>query len=159
MRSTSRWILVLLFGAWWYGCAEGAPTTFTLMAPVSPSPMPAAGEGAPGVGPSVAPSFATTVLPLINAGCSCHQSEPVLMAPFSLKPAEAFTNLVNKPSTEAMGMNLVAPGSLEMSYLWHKLRDTQAQVGGSGQRMPSTMPLTEPEIAVVEAWILGGAQP
>ena len=45
-----------------------------------------AGSGAAGGG--AGPSFAATVQPLFNAACNCHQTSPILMAPFSLKPEE-----------------------------------------------------------------------
>lgn len=104
-------------------------------------------------------SFAANVQPLINMACNCHQSTPILMAPFSLKPGEAFANLVNKPSDEVKTMLLVKPGSLNESYLWLKLNGTQAQVGGTGDIMPPTVPLNAEERRVFEQWIAAGAMP
>ena len=103
--------------------------------------------------------FAANVQPLVTAACNCHQSTPILMAPFSLKPAEAYANLVDKPSMQLPSMVLVDPGSLNTSYLWHKLNDTQREVGGSGLVMPSTIPLNAEELRVFERWIAAGAQP
>lgn len=104
-------------------------------------------------------SFAANVQPLVDEACNCHQSSPILMAPFSLKPAEAFANLVNKPSAEVPSMLMVKPGSLNDSYLWLKVNGTQAQVGGTGQIMPPTVPLNADERRVFERWIAGGAKP
>jgi hypothetical protein len=103
--------------------------------------------------------FAANVLPLINMACNCHQSSPILMAPFSLKPAEAYANLVNKPAMQLPSMMLVQPGALNESYVWHKINGTQAQVGGQGSIMPSTIPLNAEERRVFERWIAAGATP
>ena len=59
-------------------------------------------------------------------------------------------------------MFLVTPGSLEDSYLWHKLRNTHTDVGGSGLGMPTALfgdyePLPEADIVTIETWILEGA--
>ena len=103
-------------------------------------------------------SFEATVQPFINMACNCHQSTP-LMAPFSLKPGEAFKGLVNVPSMQLPHMLLVRPSSTQDSYLWHKIDNTHLQVGGSGQVMPSTIPLNADEKKIFERWILGGALP
>ena len=103
--------------------------------------------------------FAANVLPLVNVACNCHQSTPILMAPFSLKPEEAYANLVNKPSTQLPSMVYVKPGALNQSYVWHKINDTQLQVGGQGLIMPSNIPLNADERRVFERWIAAGATP
>jgi hypothetical protein len=103
--------------------------------------------------------FETSVQPFINMACNCHQSSPILMAPFSLKPGEAYKNLVNVPSMQLPRMLLVKPGSTQDSYLWHKIDNTHLQVGGSGQVMPSNIPLNAEEKKIFERWILGGALP
>jgi hypothetical protein len=103
--------------------------------------------------------FAANVQPLVDQACNCHQSTPILMAPFSLKPGEAFASLVNVPSGEVKGMLLVKPGSLNESYLWLKVNGTQAEVGGTGTIMPPTVPLHSDERRVFERWIAGGAKP
>lgn len=104
-------------------------------------------------------SYAANVQPLVNQACNCHQSTPILMAPFSLKPGEGFANIVNKPSTQVPRMVLVKPGSLNESYLWLKINGTQAQVGGMGEIMPPTVPLNADERRIFEQWIAGGAAP
>jgi hypothetical protein len=102
--------------------------------------------------------FAANVQPLITAACNCHQSSPILMAPFSLKPGDAYA-MVNKPSMDVKTMLLVKPGSLNESYLWLKVNGTQAQVGGTGNIMPPTVPLNAQERTIFERWIAGGATP
>jgi hypothetical protein len=105
------------------------------------------------------PSFAATVQPLFNQACNCHQSTPILMAPFSLKPGEAYSNMVGVPAMQLPSMALVKPGVLNDSYLWHKVNGTQEAVGGSGKIMPFTVPLNDSELVIIERWIAGGAQP
>jgi hypothetical protein len=102
-------------------------------------------------------SFALMVQPLIDETCNCHQSAPILMAPFSLVPAEAYANLVGKPSSQVTTMALVSPGALNESYLWHKLSGTHLEVGGLGDRMPSNFPLDPNQLKVFEQWIASGA--
>jgi hypothetical protein len=103
--------------------------------------------------------FAATVQPFIDKACNCHQSTPVLMAPFSLKAGEAYQQLVNFPSIQLPSMVRVKPGSTAQSYLWHKIDGTQLQVGGSGMIMPYTFPLTADEKKIFERWINAGALP
>jgi hypothetical protein len=103
-------------------------------------------------------SFATTVGPLFMRSCSCHQTQP-LMAPFSLKAAEAYRNTVGVPSSELPSMPRVAPGNLNNSYLWHKVNGTQLEVGGTGDIMPSNIPLFPNELILIERWIVAGAPP
>ena len=56
-------------------------------------------------------------------------------------------------------MQLVTPGALNSSYLWHKVNGTQLEVGGSGMIMPFTVPLVPDELRVIERWIAAGAPP
>ena len=81
------------------------------------------------------------------------------MAPFTLKEGEAYAAIVNVPSMQVPSMMLVKPGSLEESYLWHKINGTYLEVGGTGMIMPSTIPLNEEEKKIFSTWILAGAQP
>ncbi len=118
----------------------------------------AGGSAGDAAGASADVGFGTSVQPLFELACNCHQSTP-LMAPFSLEVPEAYDNLVEVPSAQLPTMNLVTPGKLNESYLWHKLEGTQLEVGGSGDRMPSTIPLDEDQKAIVARWISAGAPP
>lgn len=131
-----------------------------LLAPACGSDDGGAGTGGDGAGGSGADdvSFATTVQPLFDRACNCHQSTP-LMAPFSLMAADAYDNIVGVPASQLPSMNLVTPGKLNESYLWHKLDGTQLEVGGSGARMPSNIPLDQDQKDVVARWIAAGAPP
>ncbi|MCB9675306.1 MAG: hypothetical protein H6737_09335 [Alphaproteobacteria bacterium] len=65
-------------------------------------------------------------------------------------------DLVDVPSST--GMAYITPGSLEDSYVWHKIEDTHHEVGGDGERMPlDTAPLDADETALLSDWILAGA--
>lgn len=57
-------------------------------------------------------------------------------------------------------LSLVAAGSHEDSYFWHKVSGSQGSVSGSGSTMPKGAPmLTAEEIDAIADWIDGGAQP
>ena len=71
----------------------------------------------------------------------------------------AYEKLLGQPSQQAPGVELVVPGDLDASYLWHKLNDTHEQVGGWGAPMPFESSLPAHELDFVEAWIVGGALP
>jgi hypothetical protein len=98
------------------------------------------------------------VQPFIAKACNCHQSDP-LMAPFSLRQADAYKAIVNAPSGQVPSMMLVKPGSTQESYLWHKVDGTFKEVGGTGMIMPSTIPLNAEEKKIFERWIVAGAKP
>lgn len=115
--------------------------------------------GGAGMSGAAEAGFAATVQPFIKKACNCHQSSPILMAPFSLKPEDAYANLVNVPSMQVSSMMRVAPSDTAHSYLWHKISGTQTSVGGSGQIMPPTIPLNADEKAIFERWINAGAPP
>lgn len=141
---------------------------FALVAGCSPSSAPQQPSGTGGSAGMLAAAggsaaggfgFAATVQPFIDKACNCHQSTPVLMAPFSLKAGEAYQQLVNVPSMQLPSMVRVKPGSTAQSYLWHKLDGTQLQVGGSGMIMPYTFPLSADERMIFERWINAGALP
>lgn len=101
--------------------------------------------------------FEATVMPLVDEACRCHQTEPFLMAPFSLKHGEAYDQLVGVASFDVPSMVRVAPGSLNTSYLWHKVTGTQLEVMGKGVIMPPTVPLDQAEQEVFGRWIAAGA--
>ena len=115
------------------------------------------GGGMAGGGAASPDGFELSVMPLVNEACRCHQTEPILMAPFSLKQGEAYDNLVSVPSLDVPSMVRVAPGSLNASYLWHKVDGTQLEVMGKGQIMPPTVPLHPSERDIFGRWIAAGA--
>jgi hypothetical protein len=133
----------------------GAVIALAMACAQQSTPEGAAGGAAPSV---ASDGFALSIQPFLNVNCACHQSEP-LMASFSLKPAVAYQNLVDAPSLQLPAMARVRPGSLNDSYLWHKLSGTHLEVGGSGEIMPSNVPLNDEERDLFARWIAAGAAP
>ena len=72
---------------------------------------------------------------------------------------DGYDMLVNRSSEQVPAMMRVAPGSLEDSYMWHKLKDTHLSVGGEEDPMPpeDRYPLPGGDIDLIEAWIEAGA--
>lgn len=122
------------------------------------------GDGDPGDGDGdgdpVELSLAADIQPIFDDNCvtSCHQ--PGGLSSF-MDLTDAFNSIVGVPSAQADPVLRVDPGSAADSYIVAKLRGTQADLGGSGARMPAggAPMLDEPTIAMIEAWIDGGALP
>lgn len=107
-------------------------------------------------------SFAEQVQPVFNEQCLCHMESPsgTKVAPFlTLNEGQSLGELVGVASMEAPALARVEPGIPEESYLWHKIRGTHLDVGGSGESMPPTGPLEETTIQLIEDWIAQGAEP
>ncbi len=107
------------------------------------------------------PTFDADILAILSPmKCSCHQSAPSgSNGNLSFPPADAYTNLVGVASDDIPGMNLIEPNDPDNSYLLHKLKGTQADVGGAGGLMPIGPPLDAADIQIVEDWINAGAPP
>ena len=89
----------------------------------------------------------------------CHAGNPPPFAPMSLEAGQAYASLVGAFSKEAPSLQRVAPGRPDQSYLMYKLHGTAGNVAGLATRMPlGKEPLTEAELADIEAWIVGGAK-
>lgn len=101
--------------------------------------------------------FAVDVWPILDVNCSCHKDSGGA-GMLRMRDDDAYANLVGKASTQAPIL-LVEPGSAMESYLWHKLNDTQLDVGGYGKRMPSGGLLEPEERELVQQWIDEGAKP
>ena len=97
---------------------------------------------------SAALSYSADITPLFSQfGCiNCHSylgSQTVLMS----------TN------SNQVSMPLVTVNDPSQSYLYHKVAGTHASVGGSGTQMPKNQAaMSASQIAMVEQWILDGAQ-
>jgi len=102
-------------------------------------------------------SLATDIQPVFDASCSpCHLGGG---SSGDLSLDSAYSTLVGVPSSQS-ALDRVEAGSLQASYLWHKLQGTQGNVGGSGQQMPAGGgSLTQPQLELIESWISGGALP
>jgi hypothetical protein len=70
----------------------------------------------------------------------------------------SYANIVDK-ATPSAPIPYIAPGDPDGSYLWAKLKGTQAEVGGGGSPMPLGVPLDDATLATIEQWILEGANP
>lgn len=102
--------------------------------------------------------FSVDVWPVIQAKCQgCHYSQYEGLDFPDMQTG--YAKLVDVPAGQLPTMKRVEAGSLENSYLWYKLEDTQLTVGGDGTQMPSVYgePLTNAEKAIFRDWIVGGA--
>ena len=98
--------------------------------------------------------YEADVAPIFQACLSCHIS-----AGTSMKFDAAYPVMIEYPSEGLPSMNRIQPGSLDESYLWHKLCHTHSNVGGLGTVMPPNSLLPESEMEVVRSWIVDGAAP
>lgn len=90
------------------------------------------------------------------ATSGCHVQNAQFPA---LEKELAFGDLVGVPSRLAQGQTLVVRSDANSSYLVRKLLGTQADVGGSGSRMPKGgSALSQSDIDVIKKWINDGAK-
>lgn len=104
-------------------------------------------------------SYSRDVEPLVVGRCiGCHSSsEP--RAELVLESGEGYRDLVGQRSVQAPGMELVAPGDPESSYLWRKL-EGRTEVGkGMPRGMLGYRRLPEAELERIRRWIEDGARP
>jgi len=102
-------------------------------------------------------SWKADVQPITNRCVGCHQNAAPA-GKLSLQKGTAPANLIWVKADEA-DMPYVTPGDPAQSYLWHKLKGTHLEVGGSGAQMPLGGKLGEKEIGVIEAWITACVEP
>ena len=102
-------------------------------------------------------SFFAHVAPILQERCApgCHEPggewavQDLLNSPYFA--------LVDVPSSQ-VALDKVEPGSLDLSYMWHKLNGTHPEVGGVGDAMPKDRDtLDEYELEIIATWILDGA--
>lgn len=104
-------------------------------------------------------SFKTDIVPLLKSRCVVCHLPGAEQAGLALHPKGGYANLVDVKSTQSPLLR-VAPGKPDDSYLYRKITGTQAQIGGSGERMPfGEAGLTAEEVERVRRWIEGGAKP
>ncbi len=105
-------------------------------------------------------SLSRDIQPIFNARCtSCHSpgfpTNTIVGIRMVLTPGDAFTSLVNQPSSQRPDLTLVEPGDAESSLLWLKVSSNNPPVGSTmplfGSRLSST------ELGLVRDWINQGA--
>lgn len=91
------------------------------------------------------------------AASQCHGAQWSAHTTLSLETGLSYSNLVNRPASQAPSILLVKPGHPEESYLMLKLLGTVGSSGSVSTRMPITYSLKSDQIEAVRAWILRGA--
>ncbi|MCB9565847.1 MAG: hypothetical protein H6710_01245 [Myxococcales bacterium] len=105
-------------------------------------------------------TFADDIWPLFEMRCiACHGAAPsdALNGNLSFTMADAYDKLVGAASIDVPSMNQIEPNDPANSYTLHKLKNTQATVGGAGMQMPIGAALDDADIQMVEDWINAGA--
>ncbi len=91
------------------------------------------------------------------ASAACHGGNPSPAFP-RLDAEVAYGAIVNVPSQQASGMDLVKPYDPSASYLLVKIRGEAASVGGVATPMPIGDAALDPsDVAAIEGWIANGA--
>jgi hypothetical protein len=113
-------------------------------------------------------SYAESVQPIWNGRCfgtTCHDiDQPGGALNLATDgPTDPYTELTTR-SHALSGMPYVTVGDPNNSYLWRKLEGTHTDDdlmnSGGGSRMPLGTPaLDDGTMALIEAWIVGGALP
>jgi hypothetical protein len=136
-----------------------SPTATPSVTPTTPAPIDSTPPGPVGV------SYAAEIEPIFDIKCapSCHSprglggsdgsaSQPP--SALDLGKGVGYAQLTTTTSLQTQGPFVAA--TLAESYLWDKLNNPTPAVG---LRMPYASTLTPDELAKVQAWIEGGAQP
>ena len=104
-------------------------------------------------------SFATHIQPIFNSNCTtaCHQAGGTASTFLILTNDVAFTNLVNKSSTQTTGGGLIVkPGDSANSVLYQRISGTG--LAGGEQTMPQNRSLlTSVDQTFIKTWIDEGA--
>lgn len=91
---------------------------------------------------------------------SCHEpgGSGQIQTGLDLTAAVSYAQTVDATSIGAPALVRIAPGSVDSSYLWHKLKNTQLDVNGAGFQMPAGG-LPQADLDKIQAWIEAGALP
>lgn len=117
-------------------------------------------EHADPLGPTdLTPTLSSIEARIFSTSCAvsgCHVGGgTTLPTSMSLRPGDAFGQIVGVPSVERPGLLRVDPGDPDDSYLVMKI---EGRAGIAGARMPLGRPaLTADEIQSIRAWITDGA--
>jgi hypothetical protein len=107
--------------------------------------------------PNLQPTFSSIQSEILSQRCvGCHNGVGrFLPGVMNLTEGNAYASLAGVASIEQTGLQRVAPGDPENSYLIHKV---EGRAGITGQRMPLTgTALTDGQILVIKRWIELGA--
>jgi len=130
---------------------EEAAASFYENAPPPPSPPPDPPPSGPNFGPVFSEIQAAVFTPTCaTANCHSGANPP---ASLNLEAANSHAMLVGMPSSQDPGIQRVAPGNPNLSYLVQKLEGTAA----SGGQMPPSGALDQADIDVIRQWITDGA--
>ena len=100
-------------------------------------------------------SYASEVQLFFNQQCvACHLTGAE-SGGLNLEPGLSHEELLE--DSVGAEMPRVTPGDPEESYLFHKLRGTHLDVGGSGVVMPQGGQVSDQILAMIERWIAQGA--
>lgn len=108
--------------------------------------------------------YATQIQPIWNFQCTCHLQGPsgtMVATTLTLNMEVSYGELVGKAvmSVPGLALDRITPFDLDASYLWHKIQNTQLEIGGNGTEMPPGGVLPEADVQLIEDWIRGGALP
>lgn len=104
-----------------------------------------------------APPLSDVEQKIFTRGCmfsSCHSASASPAGGLSLA-GSTYEKLVNAKSTLAPEKLRVVPFDPDASFLYEKIAQDKPS---AGKRMPPGQPLPEDEIAMIRAWIAGGAE-
>lgn len=105
------------------------------------------------------PGLQTIHRQLLEPRCgACHMDLSPPAGNLSMRWDNGLRDRLLAPSLQVPSMPRVTPGDIEESYLWHKVRGTHDDQGGSGARMPlDDDPLGATDLRRLERWIQEGA--
>lgn len=113
--------------------------------------------GGSSTGAAAGVDYEADIQPIWDQSCSCHLAGGG-SGGLVLAAGQSYANLV-LVSSPSSGLFYVFPGSLDDSYLWHKLDGTQLDVGGNGAMMPLVGQLEPDDLDRIATWIAEGALP
>lgn len=109
--------------------------------------------------PAAPPSYAGDIEPIFLKHChSCH-STSTPKGDLVLDRGTGFRALTERASIQVPGARLVAPGSLDASYLWAKLQGNVTVGKGMPRTLFSAKKLPPKDLEVIRSWIATGALP
>lgn len=142
--------------------ADTDPTTAPTSGDESGSSGGSSESGTDETGAVEAVDYKTDIQKIWDASCvqGCHNAAGSAQAngPY-LEADKSYAMIVGKMSPTVPALNLVEPGDLDGSYLWHKVNGTFEDVGGTGLVMPFGAMLAPEDLARIKKWIEDGAQP